>query len=147
MALVEHTALAPFLDLFVRMTDAQLAKLTDVPTSTVAAQRKTVVRIMGQLEPFEDLLPRLEDDALARLTQTDVGIISFWRACCIAPARTRASSTSPGDATSPPPAEAKPAARDEDEDDAFVLTIDEDDDEIPGKAPRTGGDPMDWGDM
>ena len=72
MALVEHTALAPFLDLFVRMTDAQLAKLTDVPTSTVAAQRKTVDRIMGQLEPFEDLLPRLEDDALARLIAQDL---------------------------------------------------------------------------
>ena len=152
MTLVLHPELAPFLDLFSRMTDAQLSRLTGVDLARIHAQRKLVYDVMDRLEPFEDLLKRLDDVALARLAEEELATVAFWRTCCNAPSpgkRPPLSSAPPAPATADRDGISMPMDEDDgDEDDAFVLTIDDDDPpHAMGDDDLDGDDPMDWGDM
>ena len=160
MAHVVHKDLAPFLDLFSRMTDDQLSRLTGVSPAEVSRQRREVYRVMDLLEPFEDLLVRLDDEALVRLTEQSLDTVIFWRACCIPPPRLKRGRGTTDESTAPanterdparatsPRTEATPSTpQPDDEEDVFVLTIDEDE---PAPNPEEGGDdddPMNWGDL
>ncbi len=79
--------LVPYLDLFERLTDAELARLAVVAPEVVAELRKQVVQVCQTLERFVDLLPRLMDEELMRLTGATSKTIRFWRLCQPRPAR------------------------------------------------------------
>ncbi len=73
--------LVPYLDLFCRLDDEELATLTSVDLEVVATLRKQVVTIDRGLEHYVDLLPRLRDEELVRLTGASLKTIRFWRLC------------------------------------------------------------------
>lgn len=73
--------LVPYLDLFERLTDAELARLAVVGPEIVAELRKQVVQVCRTLARFVDLLPRLGDEELMRLTGATSKTIRFWRLC------------------------------------------------------------------
>lgn len=73
--------LVPYLDLFSRLNDDELARLSAVDPEVVAALRQQVVTIDRGLAAYVDLLPRLGDDELVRLTGAAVKTIRFWRLC------------------------------------------------------------------
>lgn len=74
-------ALVPYLDLFCRLGDDELARLAQVEAEVVANLRTQVVTVDEGLAPYVDLLPRLSDDELARLTGATLKTIRFWRLC------------------------------------------------------------------
>ena len=103
--------LVPYLDLFERLTDAELARLAVVAPEVVAELRKQVVQVCHTLERFVDLLPRLTDEELMRLTGATSKTIRFWRLCQPRPSRA-ASRNSPTPAPmrpTPPPMRPTPA--------------------------------------
>ncbi|WP_106395509.1 hypothetical protein [Enhygromyxa salina] len=71
--------LVPYLDLFCRLSDDELARLARVPMSAVESLRQQVDEVGRALGRWADLLPRLADDELARLTGATVKTIRFWR--------------------------------------------------------------------
>jgi hypothetical protein len=157
---LRHPALEPVLDLFVRINDEQIVRLTGVPQEIVEQQRSEIEQIMVALEPFEDLLPRLDDEALARLAEQEEISIEFWRRCCVPPPRLPPSSLQAPSAGNKPeasaPHEAAAAAApcdeddEDDEDGAFVLTIDEGEargSEAPANGAKEADDSMDWGEL
>ncbi len=73
--------LVPYLDLFSRLGDEELARLAQVSTASVAQLRRQVDEICRALLPYADLLPRLRDDELVRLTGAPEKTIRFWRLC------------------------------------------------------------------
>jgi len=73
--------LVPYLDLFARLSDEELARLTEVPPNVAANLRQQVVQVDLALERFADLLPRLSDAELVRLTGATPKTIRFWRLC------------------------------------------------------------------
>lgn len=73
--------LVPYLDLFCRLDDEELAVLAKVDTEVAATLRKQVVTIDRGLERYVDLLPRLDDTELVRLTGASLKTIRFWRLC------------------------------------------------------------------
>ena len=73
--------LVPYLDLFGRLTDAELARLAEVPVKTATNLRKQVISVDRALERFTDLLPRLSDAELVRVTSATAKTIRFWRLC------------------------------------------------------------------
>ncbi|MEM7156154.1 MAG: hypothetical protein AAF799_25090 [Myxococcota bacterium] len=73
--------LVPYLDLFGRLTDGELARLAEVPVATATNLRKQVIQVDRALERFTDLLPRLSDAELVRLTAATAKTIRFWRLC------------------------------------------------------------------
>ncbi|MBL4682994.1 MAG: hypothetical protein JKY37_00275 [Nannocystaceae bacterium] len=73
--------LVPYLDLFPRLQDAELARLTGVPEETARALRKQVDAVSHALVRYVDLLPRLRDAELIRLTGASAKTIRFWRLC------------------------------------------------------------------
>jgi hypothetical protein len=73
--------LVPYLDLFVRLGDDELARLSGVDAYVVAQLREQVVRIGLALERYVDLLPRLGDDEMMRLTGVSLKTLRFWRLC------------------------------------------------------------------
>jgi hypothetical protein len=73
--------LVPYLDLYGRLTDEELARLADVPASVVSNLRRQVVQVDRALARFTDLLPRLNDAELVRLTGATAKTIRFWRLC------------------------------------------------------------------
>jgi hypothetical protein len=73
--------LVPYLDLFSRLSDVELARLAVVGPEIVAQLRKQVVQVERALHRYLDLLPRLGDDELVRLTGASNKTIRFWRLC------------------------------------------------------------------
>lgn len=71
--------LVPYLDLFSRLGDEELARLAGTPAATVEALRQQVDEVNRGLERYVDLLPRLSDDELVRLTGAAAKTIRFWR--------------------------------------------------------------------
>ena len=73
--------LVPYLDLFCRLDDEELARLAGVDEDVCATLRKQVVAIDRGLARYVDLLPRLTDGELVRLTGATAKTIRFWRLC------------------------------------------------------------------
>lgn len=73
--------LVPFLDLFCRLTDTELSRLSGVPPETTGQLRKQVDAVCDALARYVDLLPRLADPELMRLTGASAKTIRFWRLC------------------------------------------------------------------
>jgi hypothetical protein len=71
--------LVPYLDLFARLGDDELARLSGAPLQAVEGLRIQVDEVHRALGRFADLLPRLSDDELARLTGATSKTIRFWR--------------------------------------------------------------------
>lgn len=82
--------LVPYLDLFARLDDEELARLTEVDPATIAGMRRQIQDVSARLSEWADLLVRLDDDQLARLTGVAAKTIRFWRLC-----QPRASGTRP----------------------------------------------------
>ncbi len=73
--------LVPYLDLFGRLSDQELARLASVPSDVAENLRKQVIQVDRALTRFTDLLPRLTDAELVRLTNATPKTIRFWRLC------------------------------------------------------------------
>jgi hypothetical protein len=73
--------LVPYLDLYARLSDEELARLAGVPASVASNLRRQVVQVDRALARFTDLLPRLTDAELVRLTGATPKTIRFWRLC------------------------------------------------------------------
>lgn len=73
--------LVPYLDLFTRLGDGELARLAGVDEEVCATLRAQVVTITEGLAAYADLLPRLSDRELVRLTGATDKTIRFWRLC------------------------------------------------------------------
>ncbi len=71
--------LVPYLDLFARLGDEELSRLSGAPVSAVETLRVQVDEVNRALGRFADLLPRLTDEELARLTGATIKTIRFWR--------------------------------------------------------------------
>jgi hypothetical protein len=71
--------LVPYLDLFSRLSDEELARLARAPLSAAESLRLQIEEVNRALGRFADLLPRLSDEELARLTGGTVKTIRFWR--------------------------------------------------------------------
>jgi hypothetical protein len=71
--------LVPYLDLFGRLGDDELARLSGAPLQAVEGLRVQVDEVHRALGRFADLLPRLNDEELARLTGATTKTIRFWR--------------------------------------------------------------------
>lgn len=71
--------LVPYLDLFGRLSDEELARLARAPLAAVEGLRQQIDDVNRALGRFVDLLPRLNDDELARLTGASTKTIRFWR--------------------------------------------------------------------
>ena len=73
--------LVPFLDLFVRLSDEELARLAAVELEHVVTMRLQVDEINKMLAPYEDLVERLNEDELVRLTKGTPKTVRFWLLC------------------------------------------------------------------
>jgi hypothetical protein len=73
--------LVPYLDLFGRLGDDELARLAGVDAHAAATMRRQVVEVDRALGSYVDLLPRLCDEELARLTGASMKTLRFWRLC------------------------------------------------------------------
>lgn len=73
--------LVPYLDLFCRLDDDELARLAGVDKDVCASLRSQVDAINAGLAAYADLLPRLSDVELTRLTGASDRTIRFWRLC------------------------------------------------------------------
>jgi len=73
--------LVPYLDLFMRLDDAELSRLAGVDAELVGSLRRQVVEIGDGLAQYLDLLPRLGDEELVRLTGASAKTVRFWRLC------------------------------------------------------------------
>lgn len=71
--------LVPYLDLFGRLGDDELSRLSGAPLQAVESLRVQVDEVNRALGRFGDLLPRLSDEELARLTGATIKTIRFWR--------------------------------------------------------------------
>lgn len=71
--------LVPYLDLFGRLGDDELARLSGAPLQSVESLRVQVEEVNRALGRFADLLTRLSDEELSRLTGATVKTIRFWR--------------------------------------------------------------------
>jgi hypothetical protein len=71
--------LVPYLDLFGRLGDEELSRLSGAPVQAVEGLRVQVDEVNRALGRFSDLLTRLTDEELARLTGATVKTIRFWR--------------------------------------------------------------------
>jgi hypothetical protein len=71
--------LVPYLDLFGRLGDEELARLSGAPMQTVESLRVQIDEVNRALGRFSDLLTRLSDEELSRLTGATVKTIRFWR--------------------------------------------------------------------
>lgn len=73
--------LVPYLDLFGRLSDEEIARLAGVSAVVANNLRRQVVQVDRALTRFTDLLPRLTDAELVRLTGASPKTIRFWRLC------------------------------------------------------------------
>lgn len=73
--------LVPYLDLFCRLDDAEMARVGGVELDVVVSLRSQVDAINSGLATYADLLPRLGDSELVRLTGASDRTIRFWRLC------------------------------------------------------------------
>jgi hypothetical protein len=71
--------LVPYLDLFCRLGDEELARLSGAPLQAVEGLRLQIDEVNRALGRFADLLTRLNDDELSRLTGASNKTIRFWR--------------------------------------------------------------------
>lgn len=71
--------LVPYLDLFGRLNDEELSRLSGAPVQSVEVLRVQVDEVNRALGRFADLLTRLTDEELSRLTGATVKTIRFWR--------------------------------------------------------------------
>lgn len=88
--------LVPYLDLFDRLDDDEMARLAGVEAEVSAGLRSQVDAINEGLAAYVDLLPRLTDAELVRLTGASDRTIRFWRLCQPRGAATPAGATYPG---------------------------------------------------
>jgi hypothetical protein len=82
-----RNALVPYLDLFDRLDDVELARIAGVQPAVVAGLREQVDAVQKAFAGREELLPMLRDSELARMLGADVRTIQFWRLTCLPPAR------------------------------------------------------------
>lgn len=73
--------LVPYLDLFARLSDEEIARVAMVPTEVATGLRQQVISVDRALERFSDLVPRLSDGELVRLTGATPKTVRFWRLC------------------------------------------------------------------
>lgn len=73
--------LVPYLDLFSRLEDMELARLADTAVEHVAQMRRQVDEIGRSLATYRDLIDRLTEDELVRLTQAPPKTVRFWLLC------------------------------------------------------------------
>ena len=73
--------LVPYLDLFDRLDDTEMARLGGVELDVVVSLRSQVDAVSEGLAAYADLLPRLGDSELVRLTGASDRTIRFWRLC------------------------------------------------------------------
>lgn len=73
--------LVPYLDLFERLSDRELARLADVPELTATQMREQIVSVRRKLGSFEPLLERLDDVQLARVADTSPKMFQYLRLC------------------------------------------------------------------
>ncbi len=73
--------LVPYLDLFCRLDDDELARLAGVEADVCSSLRAQVDAINNGLAAYTDLLSRLSDVELVRLTGASDRTIRFWRLC------------------------------------------------------------------
>ena len=71
--------LVGYLDLFDRLTDDELSRLSAVDAVLVHRVRHQIEDVREQLGAYSDLLPRLSNDELARLTDSELAVVRFWR--------------------------------------------------------------------
>jgi hypothetical protein len=95
--------LVPYLDLFARLNDAELARLAVVGAEVVAGLRAQVDQVNRGLARYRDLLPRLADEELVRLSGASAKTVRFWRLC-----QPRTSATPVMPPATPGPVSAKP---------------------------------------
>ena len=70
--------LVPYLDLFSRLNDEELARLAAVDLEHAQTMRAQVDEIAKMLAKYEDLVDRLTEDELVRLSQATPKIVRFW---------------------------------------------------------------------
>ena len=73
--------LVPYLDLFHRLNDEELARLAGVPTPTVRSMRAQVNSVGHRLKDYVALLDRLDDQQLARVADTSPKMFQYLRLC------------------------------------------------------------------
>lgn len=73
--------LVPYLDLFERLEDRELARLANVPERTVLRMRDQVKSVRRKLHPYVGLLDRLDDLQLARIAETSPKMFQYLRLC------------------------------------------------------------------
>ncbi|MGB1699258.1 MAG: hypothetical protein ACPHRO_04840 [Nannocystaceae bacterium] len=73
--------LVPYLDLFARLDDRELARLADVPQRTVVRMRQQVNSVRRKLDGYVELLDRLDDHQLGRIAQTSPKMFQYLRLC------------------------------------------------------------------
>lgn len=73
--------LVPYLDLFERLEDHELARLANVPQRTVLRMRNQVKSVRRKLDPYVGLLDRLDDRQLGRIAQTSPKMFQYLRLC------------------------------------------------------------------
>lgn len=105
--------LVPYLDLFARLDDKEMARLGGVELDVVISLRSQVDAVSQGLVAYADLLPRLGDSELVRLTGASDRTIRFWRLCQPRHAVVSKPATTPAAAPAAAPAktaEPKPTA-------------------------------------
>jgi hypothetical protein len=70
--------LVPYLDLFSRLGDEELARLAGVGTEHAVTMRAQVDEIAKMLSKYDDLAERLSEEELVRLSQATPKIVRFW---------------------------------------------------------------------
>ena len=70
--------LVPYLDLFSRLGDEELARLAAVDVEHAQTMRAQVDEIAKMMSKYEDLVDRLNEEELVRLSQATPKIVRFW---------------------------------------------------------------------
>ncbi len=149
--------LVPYLDLFCRLEDGELARLAAVDGEHVAQMRAQVDEVARSFARYEDLLDRLSEEEFVRLTQAPPKTVRFWLLCqprhllnprasdsgtFDVPVSAGKSSAAPASPPTPPRPAPPPASSpdgdlsidmeddDEDDFDPSVSLIDDDDDDL-----------------
>jgi hypothetical protein len=76
---VARNSLVPYLDLFDRLEDAELRKLSGAPPEIIADMRRRVRTVQDAFSHRRALLVELDDAELIKITGADERTIRFWR--------------------------------------------------------------------
>lgn len=74
-----RSALVPYLDLFGRLGDEDLSKLSGAPLNVVSELRRQIEAVQKTLGSRRALLPELSDAELVKITGEKLMTIRFWR--------------------------------------------------------------------